>query len=156
MPTTIKNYLMCHLLVTAPRGTSAVMVRHWRLVLSYSALHQAHPISSRSFHFPSIYCFFCNLAAFPMWQKYWDFLICLDFNKYGSAFAVCYVYNDSSLLLFETYANVSSQICPFLALRPEFHSNHCVNWSTPRYCQSATFGRLTFCVYTLLFYGIRV
>ena len=53
------------------------------------------------------------------------------------------------LLLFETYANVSSQICPFLALRPEFHSNHCVNSSTPRYCQSATFGRLTFCVYTL-------
>ena len=56
-----------------------------------------------------------------------------------------------SLLLFETYANVSSQICPFLALRPEFHSNHCVHSSTPRYCQSATFGRLTFCVYTLLF-----
>ena len=61
-----------------------------------------------------------------------------------------------SLILFETYANVSSQICPFLALRPEFHSNHCVNSSTPKYCQSATFGRLTFCVYTLLFYGIRV
>ena len=62
----------------------------------------------------------------------------------------------TSLLLFETYANVSLQICPFLALRPEFHSNHCVNSSTPRYCQSATFGQLTFCVYTLLFYGIRV
>ena len=72
-----------------------------------------------------------------------------------STFSVCYKVK-VSLLLFETYANVSSQICPFLALQPEFHSNHCVNWSTPRYCQSATFGRLTFCVYTLLFYGIRV
>ena len=49
------------------------------------------------------------------------------------------------------YANESSQICPFLAWRPEFHSNLRVILSTPRYCQSATFGRLTFCVYTLLF-----
>ena len=56
-----------------------------------------------------------------------------------------------SLLLYEAYANESSQICPFLALRPEFHSNLRVILSTPRYCQSATFGRLTFCVYTLLF-----
>ena len=54
-------------------------------------------------------------------------------------------------LLYEPYANVSSQICPFLALRPQFHSNPSVNLSTPRYCQSATFGRLTFCVYPLLF-----
>ena len=61
-----------------------------------------------------------------------------------------------SLLLYEAYANESSQLCPFLALRPEFHSNLRVILSTPRYCQSATFGRLTFCVYTLLFYGIRV
>ena len=61
-----------------------------------------------------------------------------------------------SLLLYEAYANESSQICPFLALRPEFHSNLRVILSSPRYCQSATFGRLTFCVYTLLFYGIRV
>ena len=64
--------------------------------------------------------------------------------------------HDIPLLLFETYANVSSQICPFLALRSEFHSNHGANSSTPRYGQSATFERLTFCVYTLLFYGIRV
>ena len=28
-----------------------------------------------------------------------------------------------SILLYEAYANESSQICPFLALRPEFHSN---------------------------------
>ena len=56
-----------------------------------------------------------------------------------------------SLLLYEPYANVSSQICPFLAWRPQFHSNHRVNLSTPRYCQSATFGRLTFCVYPLFF-----
>ena len=62
-----------------------------------------------------------------------------------------------SLLLYEAYANESSQICHFLALRPEFHSNLRVILSTPRYCQSATFGRLTFCVYTLcFFYGIRV
>ena len=32
-----------------------------------------------------------------------------------------------------------------------FHSNHRVTLSTPRYCQSATCGRLTFCVYPLLF-----
>ena len=61
-----------------------------------------------------------------------------------------------SLLLYEAYANESSQMCPFLALRPEFHSNLRVILSTPRYCQSASFGRLTFCVYTLFFYGIRV
>ena len=60
-----------------------------------------------------------------------------------------------SLLLYEAYANESSQICPFLALRPEFHSNLRVILSTPRYCQSATFGRLTFCVYTLLFNKTR-
>ena len=58
----------------------------------------------------------------------------------------------NELLLYEAYANESSQICPFLALRPEFHSNLRVILSTPRYCQSATFGRLTFCVYTLLFF----
>ena len=38
----------------------------------------------------------------------------------------------SSLLLYEPYANVSSQICPFLALLPQFDSNHRVNLSTPR------------------------
>ena len=59
-------------------------------------------------------------------------------------------------VLYEAYANESSQICPFLALWPEFHSNLRVILSMPRYCQSATFGRLSFCVYTLLFYGIRV
>ena len=31
------------------------------------------------------------------------------------------------------------------------YSNHRVTLSTPRYCQSATFGRLTFCVYPLFF-----
>ena len=70
--------------------------------------------------------------------------------------AYCTVQSSISLLLFETYANVSSQICPFLVLRPEFHSNHCVNWSTPRYCQSATFGRLTFCVYTFFLRNSRL
>ena len=34
--------------------------------------------------------------------------------------------------------------------------SYSVNLPTPRCCQSATFGRLTFCVYPLLFYGIRV
>ena len=58
----------------------------------------------------------------------------------------------TSLLLYEAYANESSQICPFLALRPEFHSNLRVILSTPRYCQSAAFGRLTCCVYILLFF----
>ena len=46
----------------------------------------------------------------------------------------CYITHSTcraSLLLFETYANVSSQIWPFLALRPESHSNHCVNSSMP-------------------------
>ena len=33
----------------------------------------------------------------------------------------------------------------------QFHSNLRVILSTPRYCQSATFGRLTFCVYTFFF-----
>ena len=42
-------------------------------------------------------------------------------------------------------------MCHFLALRPEFLSNLRVLLSTPRYCQSATFGRHSFCVYTLLF-----
>ena len=49
---------------------------------------------------------------------------------------------------------MSSQICPFLAVRPQFHSIHRVNLSTPRYCQSATFGRLTFCVYHFAFTGM--
>ena len=31
---------------------------------------------------------------------------------------------DSSLLLYERYANESSQICPFLAVRPQFESVH--------------------------------
>ena len=56
-----------------------------------------------------------------------------------------------SLLLYEPYANVSSQICHFLGLRPQFHSNPSVHVSTPIYCQSATFGRLTFCVYPVPF-----
>ena len=56
-----------------------------------------------------------------------------------------------SLLLYEPYANVSSQICPFLAMRPQFHSKNRVNLSTPRSCQSDTFGRLTFCFYPFIF-----
>ena len=45
------------------------------------------------------------------------------------------------------------QVKPYFAWTiPQFHSNHRVNSSTPRYCQSATFGRLTFCVYPLIFF----
>ena len=78
-----------------------------------------------------------------------------DYHYYGIMFALlsrCYMSRILSLLLYEAYANESSQLCPFLALLPEFHSNLRVVLSTPRYCQSATFGRLTFCVYTLLFF----
>ena len=33
---------------------------------------------------------------------------------------------------------------------------HRVNLYTPRYCQSATFGPLAFCVCSLLFYGKKI
>ena len=79
-------------------------------------------------------------------------ICCYNLHKH----IIEYHFGNSSLLLYEAYANESSQICPFLALRPEFHSNLRVILSTPRYCQSAIFGWLTFCVYTLLFYGTRV
>ena len=35
----------------------------------------------------------------------------------------------TSLLLYESYANESSQICPFLAVRPQFESVHHKNRS---------------------------
>ena len=40
-------------------------------------------------------------------------------------------------------------------LRSQFYSDHCVNFSTYRYCQSATFGPLAFCVCSLFFYDIK-
>ena len=43
------------------------------------------------------------------------------------------------------------EICPqngtdFYPLRSQFDTNHRINFSTPTYCQSATFGPLAFCV----------
>ena len=38
-----------------------------------------------------------------------------------------------------------------LPVRSQFQSNHRVNLSMPRYCQSATFGPLAFCVCSLFF-----
>ena len=58
-----------------------------------------------------------------------------------------------SLLLYETYANVSSRLDENLSVRSQFHSNDRVNLYTPRYCQSATCGPLAFCVCSLLYYG---
>ena len=77
-------------------------------------------------------------------QFFWDFLNFFNFAKghpyyYTSRMQMC-----------------PHILCPFLAFRPQFHSNPSENLSTPRYCQSTTFGWLTFCVYPLLFYGIRV
>ena len=39
--------------------------------------------------------------------------------------------------------------------RSQFYSDHRVNLSTYRYCQSATFGPLAFCVCSLFFYDIK-
>ena len=44
----------------------------------------------------------------------------------------------------------SSQLDENLPARSQFYSDHRVNFSTYRSCQSATFGPLTFCVYPLL------
>ena len=44
----------------------------------------------------------------------------------------------------------SSQLDENLPVRSQFYSDHRVNFSTHRCCQSATFGPLTFCVYPLL------
>ena len=41
--------------------------------------------------------------------------------------------------------------CIGLCLRAIFHTNHRVHFSTPTYCQSATFGPLAFCVCSLFF-----
>ena len=44
----------------------------------------------------------------------------------------------------------SSRLDENLPLRSQFYSDHRVNFSTYRSCQSATLGPLTFCVYPLL------
>ena len=55
-------------------------------------------------------------------------------------------------MLFISYANESSRLDEHLPVRSQFHSDHGVNFSTYRYCQSATFGPLAFCVCSLFFY----
>ena len=47
--------------------------------------------------------------------------------------------------------NLSSKWDRFLPVRSQFDSNHRVNFSTPIYCQSVTFGPLAFCVCPLFF-----
>ena len=57
-------------------------------------------------------------------------------------------------MLFISYANESSRLDENLPERSQFYSGHRVNCSTYRYCQSATFGPLAFCVCSL-FYDIK-
>ena len=47
-------------------------------------------------------------------------------------------------MLFISYANESSRLDENLPARSQFYSDHRVNLSTYRYCQSATFGPLAF------------
>ena len=54
-------------------------------------------------------------------------------------------------MLFISYANESSRLEENLPARSQFYSDHRVNFSTYRYCQSATFGPLAFCVCSLFF-----
>ena len=56
-------------------------------------------------------------------------------------------------MLFISYANVSSRLDENLPTRSQFYSysDHRVHFSTYRYCQSATFGPLAFCVCSLFF-----
>ena len=54
-------------------------------------------------------------------------------------------------MLFISYANEYSRLDENLPDRSQFYSDHRVNFSTYRYCQSATFGQLAFCVCSLFF-----
>ena len=49
-------------------------------------------------------------------------------------------------MLFISYANESSRLDVNLPARSQLYSDHRVNLSTYRYCESATFGPLAFCV----------
>ena len=49
------------------------------------------------------------------------------------------------------HKNLSSKFDENLAERSQFYTNHRINFSTPTYCQSATFGPLAFCVCPLFF-----
>ena len=96
---------------------------------------------------PAIQFFFRKISKVINHKYLYMFL----YNNVGPT--VAYIY---SLLLYEPYANVSSMFDENLPGRSEFHSNHRVNLSTPRYCQSATFEPLAFCFYPLLFTEKRV
>ena len=61
------------------------------------------------------------------------------------------IVNTVARMLFISYANESSQLDENLLVRSQFYSDHRVNLSTYRYCQSATFGPLAFCVCSLIF-----
>ena len=52
-------------------------------------------------------------------------------------------------MLFISYANESSRLEENLPARSQFYSNRRVHFCTYRYCQSATFGPLAFCVCSL-------
>ena len=54
-------------------------------------------------------------------------------------------------MLFISYANESSRLDENLPVGSQFYRDHRVNFSTYRYCQSATFGPLAFCVCSLFF-----
>ena len=57
-------------------------------------------------------------------------------------------------MFFISYANDSSRLDENLPVRSQFYSDHRVNFSTYRYCQSATFDRSLFafvlCIFTIL------
>ena len=54
-------------------------------------------------------------------------------------------------MLVISYANESSRLDENLPVRSKFYSDHRVIFSTYRYCQSATFGPLPFCICSLFF-----
>ena len=53
-------------------------------------------------------------------------------------------------MLFISYANESSRLDENLPVGSQFYSDHHVNFSTYRYCQSATFGPLAFSYFIVL------
>ena len=57
--------------------------------------------------------------------------------------------------LYEPFANESSRLDENLLMRSQFYSDHRVNLSTYRYCQSATFGPLAFLRLFFVFYDIK-
>ena len=58
-------------------------------------------------------------------------------------------------MLFISYANESLRLDENLPLRSQFYSDHRVNFSAYRYCQSATFGPLVFLRLFFVLYDIK-